>query len=77
MTRNEAIEKLKSPAYDPETIHHDFEYVASKLDMSIGDLQSCFDLPNKTFRDYRNQSTLYNVGARALKLLQKELGGKR
>ena len=38
MTRAEALEKLKSPAYDPETIHKDFEYVATKLDISVKEL---------------------------------------
>lgn len=77
MSREIALEKLKQPAHDPASIHHDFEYVASKLDMTIKELQACFDSPNKTYRDYANQETLYQVGSKAMKILGKELGGKR
>jgi N-acetyl sugar amidotransferase len=77
MTREAALDELKRPAYDPETIHHDFEYVTSKLDMATDELQACFDAPNKTYMDYANQDALYNIGAKIMKMLGKELGGKR
>ena len=77
MTREVDLEKLKQPAHDPRTIQHDFEYVASKLDMTIEELQACFDAPNKTYKDYKNQETLYQIGAKGMKILGKELGGKR
>ena len=77
MTQEAALDELKRPAYNPETIHHDFEYVASKLDMTVDELQACFDAPNRTYMDYSNQEALYNIGAKAMKMLGKELGGKR
>ena len=77
MTREEALKELSKPAYDPETVHHEFEYVASKLDWSIEQLKSCFHAPNKTYKDFANQETIYNFGAKVLKFLGKELGGKR
>ena len=77
MTREEAMEKLSGPAYDPEVIHHDFEYVASKLNITINQLKMYFNAPNKTYMDYANQETLYNFGAKVLRFLGKELGGKR
>lgn len=77
MSREAALDILKSPAYDPATIRHDFEYVASKLGMAIEELQACFDGSNKTYKDYANQETIYNIGAKALSFLGKELGGKR
>ena len=77
MTREVALDELKRPAHDPDTIHHDFEYVASKLNMTVDELQACFDAPNQTYRDYKNQETLYKVGAKGMKMLGKELGGKR
>ena len=45
--------------------------------MTIKELQACFDSPNKTYRDYANQETLYQVGSKAMKILGKELGGKQ
>jgi hypothetical protein len=77
MTREEALELLSKPAYDPETIHHDFEYIATKLGITVQELQSYMDAPNKTFRDYKSQEGIYNVGAKVMRLFGLEKGGKR
>ncbi len=77
MTRQEALEELEKPSFDPETIHHEFEYVASKLEWTPKELEACMLSPNKTYRDYPNQEAIYDVGARILRLFGKELGGKR
>ena len=77
MTREEALEKLQSPAHDPETIADDFEYIASKLDIEVDELQSYFDAPNKNYTDYKNQQSIYNLGAKVLRALGVEKGGKR
>ena len=77
MYREEAIERLKKPAYDPESIHHEFEYVANKLNISVDELQSYFDMPRKTFRDYKSQEAIYNIGAKVMRVLGLEKGGKR
>ena len=77
MTRDDAIHKLSQPGYDPDTIHHDFEYVASKLDWTVEELMACFNSPNKTYNDYANQESFYNTGAKVLRMFGKELGGKR
>lgn len=77
MTRDEALEKLKTPPLDDATVRQEFEYVANKLGISTAELQSYLDAPNKTYRDYRSQEMFYNVGARVMKALGLELGGKR
>tara|TARA_B100001093_G_scaffold514642_1_gene589132 strand:- start:808 stop:1815 length:1008 start_codon:yes stop_codon:yes gene_type:complete len=77
MTREEAMEKLASTAYDPETISHDFEFVASKLNITSDELKIYFNTPNKTYMDYANQEALYDFGAKVFRFLGKELGGKR
>lgn len=77
MTREEALKKLESPVYDPETIHQDFEYVATKLGISVEELQSYMDAPNKTYKDYKSQETIYNLGAKVMRMLGLEKGGKR
>lgn len=77
MRREVALDELQRPAYDPHTIHHDFEYVASKLDMGVDELQACFNGNNQTYKDYANQEWIYWIGARFMKFLGKELGGKR
>jgi len=77
MTRKEALEKLKSPAYDPETIHQDFQYIATKLAISVEELQSYMDAPNKTYKDYKSQDNIYNIGAKVMRFIGLEKGGKR
>lgn len=77
MTREEALEELKKPDYDPNDIKHEFEYVADKLDMTVEELKECFELPKKTYRDYKNEGFIYDIGAWGMRLLGKERGGKR
>ncbi|MBW7835262.1 MAG: N-acetyl sugar amidotransferase [Sphingomonadales bacterium] len=77
MTREEALEKLKLPPYDEATIGHDIEYVASKLGISVEELNSYLNLPKKTYRDYKSQRQIYDWGAWVMKMLRLEVGGKR
>ena len=77
MSREEALEKLKKPAYDEETIKQDFEYIATKLGITVEELQSYMDAPNKTYKDYKNQMTIYDIGAKVMRMLGLEKGGKR
>lgn len=77
MTREQAIEKLSSPAYDEDQIEHDFEYIANKLDVTTEELRACFDLPNRTYKDYKNQQWIYEAGAKVLRAFGVEKGGKR
>lgn len=77
MTRDEALSQLEQPAYDKETIHHDLEFVATKLRITVAEIQGYLAAPNRTFRDYRSQKDIYRIGARAMRLLGLERGGKR
>ena len=77
MTRDEALESLLKPAYDPKTIKQDFEYIATKLGISVEELQSYMDAPNKTYKDYKSQDSIYNMGAKVMRALGLEKGGKR
>lgn len=77
MTREEALEELKKTAYDPETIKQDFEYVANKLGITIEELQGYMDAPNKTYKDYKSQESVYNIGAKIMRMFGLEKGGKR
>lgn len=77
MVRDEALAELEKPPYDPETIAREIEFVANKLDITIDELMGYMALPKKTYRDYRNQEEIYRIGARILRALGVELGGKR
>lgn len=77
MTRKEALKKLKEPAYDKVTIHQEIEYVANKLNINIDELQSYMNASKKTYKDYKSQEFIYHFGAKFLKYLGIEKGGKR
>lgn len=77
MTREEALEKLKTPPFDEATTAQEFEYVATKLRISVEELQGYLDAPNKTYKDYKSQESIYLLGAKVMKYLGLELGGKR
>lgn len=69
MTREEALAELAKLPYDEETIAQDFEYIATKLGITVSELQGYMDAPNKSFKDYRNQLRLFLVGARVMQVM--------
>jgi len=77
MTRDEALKCLEKPAYDPATIAHDFEYVATKLRISTDELNHYFTMPKKFYWDYKNQEMLFDAGARVLRSIGLETSIKR
>ena len=77
MTRNEALMRLERPAYDPATIDDEFEYIANKLRIPVEELRTYHTMPRKTYRDYRNRFWMFDLGAKALKLLGVERSIKR
>lgn len=77
MTWEEALNKLKEPPLDEATAVREFEYVASKLGISVGELQSYMDAPHKTYKDYKSQESIYAIGAKVMRFFGLELGGKR
>ena len=54
MTRDEALEILKEPPYDPEQAELDKAYIAKKLGVSTEEFQRIIEQPNKTPADYKN-----------------------
>jgi N-acetyl sugar amidotransferase len=77
MSRDEALELLEKSSYDEYTIGQEIEFVSNKLGISIQELNSYMALPVKTFKDYKNQRQLYDYGARVMRAMGMEIGGKR
>lgn len=77
MTRAEALERLKEPSFDQATIAQDFEYVATKLGITVEELQGYMDAPNKSYRDYKSQLGLFLLGAKVMNWLGLERIVKR
>jgi N-acetyl sugar amidotransferase len=67
LTRDEALDRISRPAYDEAIIEQDFEYVATKLDLSVAELKGLLEGPRKTYRDYDNSMRLIELGTRFLR----------
>lgn len=77
MTREEALKRLESPAYNPASIDEDFEYIATKLDITVEELRHYREMPKKSYKDYKNQEWLFDFGAKVLKAIGIERSVKR
>lgn len=69
MTRDEAVELLKQPAYDPDMMEQDKEYIAKKLGISTEEFEKIIAGENKTPQDYKNTFWLIKLAVEACKLL--------
>lgn len=77
MAREEAIERLKKPAYDSKTIEDEFNYIVTKLGITSDELRQYFTMPKKFYWDYNNQESIFVFGAKILKTLGVERSIKR
>ena len=67
MTRDTAFDKISKKAYDEETIAQDFEYIATKLGLTVSDLKRIMNGENKTYRDYKSRMPLIGLGTKVLR----------
>lgn len=77
MTRDQAIKKLKEPSYDVNSIQVEIKYVANKLNISVEELKSYMEIPNKSYKDYKNSNKMFVLGAKILKYVGAEKAIKR
>lgn len=77
MSRDDALKALQSPAYDPDTIEHEFDYIARKLGISSDELRGYFTMPKKSYADYKNQRWMFDLGAKVLQAIGAEKAVKR
>jgi N-acetyl sugar amidotransferase len=72
MSRSDALDRISRPEMDELTTKHEFEYVAHKLGISVGDLRDLFAIPKKTYRDFKNKKKVIDIGAKIMQLLGME-----
>jgi len=77
MTREDALGKIKLPAYNPATIDQEFTYVATKMGISSDELRQYFNLPKKYYWDYKNHQNLFRAGAKVMHKIGLEKVKKR
>jgi len=62
MTREQALTRISRSEMDEHFLNREFEYVAHKLGLSVDELQQCFAVSKKSYRDYKNKRNLINLG---------------
>jgi N-acetyl sugar amidotransferase len=77
LSREDALIKMKKFAYNPETIDEEFKYIATKLGITVEELRKYFTMPKKFYWDYKNQVSMFKIGARILKFIGVEKSIKR
>ena len=70
ITRSEALQELEELPYDPDTIEQDFEYIATKLNISSDELHGYQKMDLKFYWDYRNQHKLLSFAGKMASLLK-------
>ena len=69
MSRDEAMKRISKPEMSEQFLLQEFEFVAHKLDLSIDELRSFFNLPKKYYHNYKNKRWLIGLGANVLRTL--------
>jgi N-acetyl sugar amidotransferase len=69
LSRDEALAKIAQPAYDEHLAQQDLEYVSKKLDLSPDEFRALMAGPNKSYRDYKSNMPLIELGTKALRMV--------
>ncbi len=69
ISREEALEELNKPSYDPELIDQDFNYIAKKLNIDNIDLKKFHKMPKKYWHDYKNLNNIFKISEKVLQYI--------
>lgn len=58
ITREDALEELNKPLYDPLELREDMLYVEKKLGLCEGELEKLIKLPNRTYKEFPNEEKI-------------------
>lgn len=70
MTRDQALEEIKKPLYDPEELEEEKEYVLKKLGLTEQEFQEIMELPVKSHLDYPNGQWIHKLLVRLRRLVK-------
>ena len=60
ITKNEACEELKQPAYNPSELKHDKEYVLKKLGLTESEFEAIMNSPVRDHREFDTEGSFFN-----------------
>ncbi len=74
LSRDDAIIALEKPSLSSDFVRNEYNYIASKLDISVDELKHYHDMPLKYYFDYPNRKSLMSFGE---SLYSRFLGSRR
>jgi N-acetyl sugar amidotransferase len=74
MSRLEALEAMKEPAYPKDLLKQDREYAIKKLNLDEKSFEDIMALPTKTFLDYKNHRDVFTLAKRMLNSSRRLIG---
>ena len=77
MTRKDALEVIKTKPYNQRDINNEIDFISNKLNITSSELMKYFNLPKKTYKDFKNQKQIYDIGSKLLGLIKFSMGNKR
>jgi len=61
MTREQALQELKKPTYDPAQLEADWKFVLGNLEMNEEEFERCMSLPTHAHEEYGTDAWLYVI----------------
>lgn len=69
LSREDALMAIAIDPYLPDDISRDSDFVATKLGITLDELQGYMEQPNKSYHDYANAMPLIDAGTRVMRAL--------
>lgn len=76
ITRDEAIEMLKIPLYDPQELEKDIQFLCKKLKISRDEYEEIMKAPIHSYKDFPNWDKLQNLVKKGSRFYNKFFGKK-
>ena len=77
MDRKTAIDQLSQPVFGAEDLEQEKKYICDKLKISVEELEDLHGRPLKSYRDYKNMASIFDIGAKILQFSGSESSIKK
>ncbi len=74
MTREDALRELEQPLYDERELEIDIAYFCKKLRISRAQFDEYMKVPNRSYKEYRNWDSRYQLLTRVRRFVERILG---
>jgi N-acetyl sugar amidotransferase len=71
MSREDALKEASLSVYSGYELEEDYDYIAKKLDLTVGNLKELIGRPKKTYHDYPSNEWLFKTGLGLRKIIRR------